>query len=105
MDVTGVETDAEPFRPLAAVKDLAQLFKPAADLAALAGHGLQQHRRLLTVEHHLVERSGDPCDPGLHALSDMAARMEIVVVPRRKLQPPQVVRKRLHREFARFLLG
>ena len=44
-DVAGVEADADMLLQLHAVDDGAQLFEAAADLTALAGHGLEQHGR------------------------------------------------------------
>ena len=53
-DVARVEADADVLLQLHAVDDSAQLLKAAADLAAFAGHGLEQHGRGHAGEEYLV---------------------------------------------------
>ena len=103
-DVAGVQADAHPVGERHPVQDGPQLLEPAAHLAALAGHGLQQHGGGLLRPEDGVEPLGDQVDAGLDALAHMAAGVEVVELPRQVLQPPEVVRHGLPGEEAVLLL-
>ena len=92
-DVAGVQTDAQMLRVLHPVDDGAQVLEPAAHLAALARHGLQQHRGVHLRPQHPVQQAADQLNARWDALAHMAAGMEIVVVARHILQPGQVLGK------------
>ena len=78
VDVAGVQADAHAVRALHPVEDGAQGFKGAAHLAALAGHGLQEHRRVLLRAQHLVEGLGDARDARFLTLPHVGAGMEVI---------------------------
>ena len=53
---------------------------------------------MLLRPEHRVERRRDELDAARRALPHMAARMEIVEIPRRRLEPREIIRERLPRE-------
>ena len=83
---------ANPHRQGHPIHDLPQLPELPAELRALPGHGLQQHRGPLLRPQHRIERLRDLADTRLRTLARVAARVEIVIVPRQVLQPVQVIR-------------
>lgn len=92
--VAGVEAHPQLLPKRHPVEDLPQLLKPASDLRALAGHGLQQHCGVDFRCQDGVEGVGDQGDAGFGALTGVAAGMEVVEVPRQQLHPPQIVGQR-----------
>ena len=99
--VARVEAHAKLVFAPAGVKNGAQLFKPAADLAALAGHRFEQNGRMLPGLHDRVETRGNQVNACLNALPDVAAGVEIIEIPGRQLHALQIVRKDLTGKFAR----
>ena len=96
-----------PQRPAAGgqIHDAAQLFKAAADFAALPRHGLQQKRGGLIRGKHLVQGVGDKGDARPHALAHVAARVHVVQLARGVLHAHEVVGQQLDGELARLGLG
>ena len=90
--VAGVQAYAHLLRQRHPVQYLPQLLKPAAHLAALARHGLQQHGGADVRRENGVERVGDLGDARLHPLAGVAAGVEVVHVAGDIFHPLQVVR-------------
>lgn len=105
MHVTGVKTDTHFFPQGDPVQNQAQFLKVAAKFTALAGHGLQQHRRRLLRRQDGVELGGDQGDARLFALSDMTAWMEGIEIARQVFQAFQVVLHGVQCEMARLGVG
>ena len=104
-DVARVEADADVLRQLHAVDDGAQLLEAAADLAALAGHGLEQDGRGHVGEEDLIEQRGDLLNAHVDALPDVAAGVKIVELAGRVLHALQVVGKGHARKLRHVRLG
>ena len=102
--MTGVETHAEKLSAAAGVKNRAQFFKPAADLASLAGHRFEQNGRVLLRADDCVQTCGDQVDSRFDALPDVAAGMEIVEIAGRQFHAQQVICKNLAGKLARPLI-
>ena len=83
--MAGVQTNAQLIGQLwalggNALDNARQFFKATAHLGALAGHGLEQYRRLLSLEHHLAQRINNHLNADVCPLSYMRTGMKIVVV-------------------------
>ena len=104
-DVARVEADADVLRQLHAVNDGAQLLEAAADLAAFAGHGLEQDGRGHVGEEDLIEQRGDLLNARVDALSDVAAGVKIVELAGRVLHALQVIGKGHARKLRHVRLG
>ena len=59
-----------------------------ANSRALARHGLEQHRRMLALKHHLAQRVDNHLNAGVGALPHMRTGMEVVVVAGQCLHAP-----------------
>ena len=93
-DMACVQADPYLVLYLDTVNYSRKLLEPAADLTALAGHGLQQYHRALLRRDYPVEKLRYQSYTCLDALSHMASRMKVVIVPRDVLHPLHIV---LHR--------
>ena len=102
--MAGVQADAQP-GAVHCVQDGPELFEPAAYLAALSGHGLQQNLHGVVRLQSLPQRCRDLGNSGLCPLAHMAAGMEIIEVPRQRRHPAQIVRQDLRRKGPGLLLG
>ena len=108
--MAGIQADTQVIskvrsRPLHAVDDRRELLKAAADLGALARHGLEQHRRVQRGNHRLAKRFDDELDAAFRTLPHVRTRMKIVVVPWQGLHAFEVLRHGRPSELARMLLG
>ena len=90
-DMTCIQTHTHLFIQLNAVDDGSQFLEPAADLTALAGHGLQQDHSALLRRYDPVQQIHDELRTFFDALSHMTSRMEIVIVSGDVLHPAHVV--------------
>ena len=104
-DVAGIQAHAHLLSQVHPVQNGPDLFKAAAHLAALARHGLQQHRGGLVRAEDGIEALGDEGDARLDPLAHMAAGVEVIELAGDVLQPHEVVRHGLLGEGAVFLLG
>ena len=77
------------------IDDVTKLLKAAADLAALACHGLQEHGHRITMGQRLLQGLSDIADPCLGTLPHMAAGMEIIKLSRERRHPAKVIAKEL----------
>ena len=93
--MAGVKADTHMVRELHPVEDRPHLGEGLADFRAFAGHGFHQDRGVLRRPKHRVQERRAELDARLRPLSDMAARMEVVVIARRELHATEVVRHRL----------
>ena len=75
-----------------------QFLKPATDLAAFSGHGLQQHSDLAILCQCLLQGGRNTFHTGIHTLSHMAARVEIIEIPRQGIHPSQIIAQNLCRK-------
>ena len=108
--MAGVQTNAQLIGQLwalggNALDNARQLLKAAAHLGTLAGHGLEQHRRLLALKHHLAQGVDNHLNAGVGALPHMRTGMEVVVVAGQRLHAPQVLCHGLQGKLARPLFG
>ena len=94
IDVAGVQAHTD-IVAAHTVHDGLQFLKLAADLTALTGHGLQQHRDRVARRHCLFQSIADLGDTRIHTLSHMAARMEIIVVSRQCRHAAQIIAQHL----------
>ena len=90
-NVAGIKTYPQLVVDGYTVDDGPKLLKAAADLAALAGHGFQQHRGGLLLGKDFVKHFGDVGNALFDPLTYVASRMKIIIVPRGVFHPPQVV--------------
>ena len=97
-DVAGVQADPHFVGELHLGENRRQVLEPAADLAALPRHGLQEHHGLLLRLEDGVEHVRDHAAASLHPLAHVAAGVEVVVVPRQSLQHRQVPGHHLRRQ-------
>ena len=67
-NVTGIETDAEPFLAVYALDDGGDFLEAAPDLRSLARHGFQEHDRLLRWIENVVQKVCDKFDAFFCAL-------------------------------------
>ena len=104
-DVARIEADADVLPQLHAVDDGAQLLEAAANLAAFAGHGLEQDGRGHVGEENLIEQCGDLLNARVDALPDVAAGVEIIELAGRVLHALQVVGKGHARKLRHVRLG
>ena len=86
--MTSVEANTDFIVDSHLAHDLRQLFEPATDLAALAGHRLQQNSRVHIIPHDLIQDFSYHLDTCPGPLADMRTGVEIVIVARRVLHPP-----------------
>ena len=77
-NVTGIETDAEPFLAVYALDDGGDFLEAAPDLRSFARHGLQEHDRLLRRIEDIVQKVCDKFDAFFCALLYMTAGVKIV---------------------------
>ena len=95
--MTGVQTDAH-IAAAHRIHDGLQFFKSAANFTALAGHGFQQHRHGIVVAQCPLQCFSNVADPGIHALTHMAAGMEIIEIPGQSRHPAQIILQHLCRK-------
>ena len=104
-DMAGIEADANFFLMIDAVDDGAQFLKAASDFRAFACHGLKKHRCLLLWMDDIVELLCNKFNAFFRALSDMAARMEVVEIIWQVLKACKVVGHGVMRENTQIFLG
>ena len=108
--MAGVQTNAQLIGQLwalggNALDNARQFFKATAHLGALARHGLEQYRRLLSLKHHLAQRVDNHLNAGVCPLSHMRTGVEVVVVAGQCFQTLQVLGHCLQGKLARPLFG
>lgn len=104
-DMAGIEADAKFFLMVDAVDDGAQFLKAASDFRTFACHGLKKHRCLLLWMDDIVELLCNKFNAFFRALSDMAARMEVVEIIWQVLKACKVVGHGVMRKNAQIFLG
>ena len=104
--MAGVQTNAQLIGQLwalggNALDNARQFFKATAHLGALARHGLEQYRRLLSLKHHLAQRVDNHLNAGVCPLSHMRTGVKIVVVAGQCFQTLQIFRHSLQGKLSR----
>ena len=102
--VAGVQADPHFRSQVHLVQDLPQLFKPAAHLAALAGHGFQQHGGGLLCRQDGVEPVGYVGDARFDPLAHVAAGVEVIKLAGEMFHAAEVVRQKFLGKEPVFLL-
>ena len=89
--MAGIQADTQVVGELYAIDDGRDFLEAAANLGSLAGHGFQQDGGGLVLLENGIQQAGDELDAPGGSLAHMASRVKVVEIPRRALQPPQVI--------------
>ena len=89
--MTGIQADTHLFLKLNFIYDSCQLFEAASHLAAFACHGFKQHSGCLLRLKDTVKQLCNHLNAFFYALSHMASRMEVIVVPRSKFHAVKII--------------
>src|SRR5207253_4719013 len=97
--MAGIQADAEPLGPSRALDERGQLAERAADRVAGAGGVLERDLDAIArgARERLVERGGDPSEPGLEPGAHVRARMEDDAREAERLRALELVGERGHR--------
>ncbi|MPM84644.1 hypothetical protein SDC9_131717 [bioreactor metagenome] len=93
--VAGIQAHAQQLRVIHPMDHGLQLFKGAANLAALARHGLKEYSGGLTGHKDRVQRLRDQSDAGVRTLIHVATGVEVIKTAGEVLQPGEIVRHRV----------